>query len=223
MKLIYFLILISFLGILSCSNNNKNEIAADEILEKTIESKYYLITYNSVIFKKNEEPISIINDSIDKFIKLEIKTFINSIDDDIKGLIDNNETSGKYELNIITDHYITTYGYISTIIELNHYTLGAHGNSVFKSINYDIINNKFVNLSELGHLDEKDKLEQFNILLNKYFINKDSCFTDKPKIDENFNIFTIQEDSIAVYFAPYELGAYACGSAEITIPINELP
>jgi len=94
MKLIYLLILISSLGILSCSNNNKNEIAADEILEKTIESKYYLITYNSVIFKKNEEPINIINDSIDKFIKLEIKTFINSIDDDIKGLIDNNETSG---------------------------------------------------------------------------------------------------------------------------------
>ena len=223
MKLIYLLILISSLGILSCSNNNKNEIAADEILEKTIESKYYLITYNSVIFKKNEEPINIINDSIDKFIKLEIKTFINSIDDDIKGLIDNNETSGKYELNIITDHYITTYGFISTIIELNHYTLGAHGNSIYKSINYDIINNKFVNLSELSHLTDRNKLEQFNILLNKYFINNDSCFTDKPKIDENFNIFTIQEDSIALYFAPYELGAYACGSAEITIPINELP
>ena len=222
MKLIYLLILISFLGIISCSNN-KNEIAADEIIEKTIESKYYKISYNSVIFKKNEEPIDVINDSINKFIKSEINAFINSIDNDIKELIDNNNISGKYELNIITDHYITTYGFISTIIELNHYTLGAHGNSVFKSINFDIINNKFINLTSLGHLNDNNKLKQFNLLLNKYFINKDSCFSDKPKIDSTFNIFTIQEDSITIYFSPYQLGAYACGSAEIMIPINELP
>ncbi len=223
MKLTYILILISLLGVTSCSNNNKNEIAADEILEKTIESKYYKITYNSVVFKKNGEPINTINDTIDTFIKSEIKIFINSVDDDIKELIDNNEISGKYELNIITKHYITTYGFISTIIELNHYTLGAHGNSVFKSINYDIINNKFVNLADVAHFNKQNGLTKFNTLLNKYFINKDSCFSDKPTIDKNFNTFTIQEDSIAVYFAPYELGAYACGSAEIMIPINELP
>jgi len=225
MKIIYLLITILLFVITSCTTNinNANEIAADEIIERTIESKYYKITYNSVIFKKNEEPISIINDSINRFIKLEIKTFINSIDDDIKELIDSNDISGKYELNIITNHYITTYGYISTIIELNHYTLGAHGSSVFKSINFDIINNKFVNLHELSDITNKNKLEKFNNLLNKYFVNKDSCFSVRPKIDKDFNIFTIQEDSIAIYFASYELGAYACGSAKIMIPIKELP
>ena len=216
---------ISLFIIVSCSTSNKstNEIAADEIFEKTLESKYYKVSYNSVLFKKNEEPITLINDSIDKFIKFEIKTFINSIDDDIKELIDSNEISGKYQLNIIAEYYITTFGYISTIMELNHYTLGAHGSSVYKSINFDIINNKFVNLSELCDISDKNKLDKFNGLLEKYFVNKDSCFSEKPKIDKDFNTFTIQEDSIAIYFAPYELGAYACGSAEILIPINELP
>jgi hypothetical protein len=218
-----FILVISLFSLMSCSDNNKNEISADEILEKTIESKYYRISNNSVVFKKNGEPIKVINDSIDSFIKSEIRIFINSIDDDIKELIDNDETSGKYRLNIVTEHFITTYGFISTIIELNHYTLGAHGNSVFKSINYDIVNKKFINLSDLFNTNDNNKLEQFNKLLNRYLVNTDSCFTIKPEIDNSFNTFTIQEDSIAVYFAPYELGAYACGSAEILIPINELP
>jgi len=224
MKTIYYFLFLSIFALLSCSNNNtKGEIAADEIHEKTIENKYVKITYNSVVFKKDDVPISIINDTVDNFIKLEIKEFRESIDKDIKELIDSGETSGKYELNIITEHYITTYGFISVIIEMNHYTLGAHGNSTFKSINYDVINKKFINLTELGHFEKKEELERFNSLLEKYFIDKDSCFSDKPKIDKDFNTFTIQEDSISVYFAPYELGAYACGTAEILIPISELP
>jgi len=224
MKNIFYIIVISLLSFYSCTNSkNKNEISADEIREKTIETKYYKITYSSVIYKNNGEPISIINDSIDNFIKSEIKIFTKSIDKDIKDLISSNETSGKYELNIITDHFITTYGYISTIIELNHYTLGAHGNSVYKSINFDIKNSKFINLSDITNIKNDIELNKINVLLNKYFLNKDSCFTEKPSISRDFNTFTIQEDSIAFYFAPYELGAYACGSTEILIPINELP
>lgn len=221
----YLIIIISILTFLACNNVNvnKNEVSADQINQKTIETKYYKIDYNSVVFKKNSNPINIVNDSVNNFINSEIKAFTKSIDIDIKEIIDSNEINAKYELNINTNNYITTFGYVSIVFEIYSYTLGAHGNSTFKSINYDIINNKFVSLNDISKIEDKINLGKFNSLLNKYFVNTDSCFTKKPSIKKDFNTFSIQEDSIVVYFAPCELGAYACGSSKVYIPIKELP
>lgn len=219
----FLFLVIAILILFSCSNNSNKEISADEISEKHSETKYFKITYNTVVFKENETPINILNDSILSFYNNEIDIFKKYIDDDIKDLIDSKEVTGKYELIINEEHFITSYGYISSVIELYLYTLGAHGNTTYKSICYDLENNVFVNLKDIVNIEDDIVLNKFNTLLQKHFINKDSCFSEKPIITKDFNLFSIQEDSIAIYFAPYELGAYACGSTEIVVPINELP
>jgi len=217
----YYFYIAILLTVISCSRTK--EITVNNINTNTIETKYYKINYTSITFKINNDTILKINDTINTFINNEISEFTNSIDNDIKELIDSDNVSGKYELNINTEYYITTYGFISVIFNLNYYTLGAHGNTYFKSINYDVKNERIVNLTDIVDLSNKNKLDTVNKLLSIYFLNKDSCFSEQPKITKEFNIFTIQEDSISVYYAPYELGAYSCGSAIIQIPINKLP
>jgi len=71
-------------------------------------------------------------------------------------------------------------------------------------------------------LSDNEKLHRFNQLLVEAFVNPDECFSEKPKIESNYEKFALSPDYLVIYFEAYELGAYYCGAAEILVSIDEL-
>ncbi len=200
-------------------------ISVNQILNKIIETKYYKIETNSVEFFKNDKSI-ILNDTIKNYVEKTIKAFEKQANEYVRGMpkemLGGFVNGVKYNLNIKTEHYITTYGTISVLIQDYQNFMGAHGSTSYKIFNFDLLSNKTITLSEFANLKSGSNLDKFNKLLVKHF-NRQDCFDRDPKIDENYSNFIIKEDSITVFFGEYELGPYACGIPSVDIPIEELP
>jgi len=64
-------------------------------------------------------------------------------------------------------------------------------------------------------------MDKINKEITQYFINRDSCFSMLPTIDSS-SVFSVQDDSLYVFYSPYELGAYACGSYSLVLPLNKI-
>jgi hypothetical protein len=101
------------------------------------------------------------------------------------------------------------------------YTGGAHGNATYDAFNYDLQQKKNIKLSDVVKTND-EAIVKLNKLLVKYFKNTDKCFDLQPEIKSDYKYFNIQKESIIFTFHAYELGAYACGSPSIEIPIQEL-
>jgi hypothetical protein len=100
--------------------------------------------------------------------------------------------------------------------------LGAHGFTAINTFNFNPKTGRFPNLTDFLDLRSDDNLKTLNNLLSKYFINPGNCFDEKPVIKSTFQRFAVTPDDMIFYFEAYTLGPYACGSAEIKIPIEEL-
>ena len=186
-------------------------------------NKYYSCEINYINFYNNGKNIKMLNDSINGYTSYLKNALENDLDDDIKSEMDSGFIAGKYILIVNTKYNILQNGTISIFFEIYYYTLGAHGNVFYKSLHYSTTNNEFIQLPEIANINGQDDLDDFNILLLKYFDNKDSCFSSKPKIEtENYNMFYVDDKNLTIVFPAYELGSYACGAAFIKIPLYEL-
>lgn len=132
--------------------------------------------------------------------------------------------------------------YISFILNYGAFTGGAHGYEVKKSYNYDLENNRYLTLADIYKDDDYlNKLSQISrqILKEQHAIisDEDRANSDKvavedyleninnsidsgtEPIEDNFKIFTFDEDSIKIYFAQYQVGPYVMGMPEVEISI----
>jgi hypothetical protein len=159
-----------------------------------------------------------------------IKTFLDGAElsfwgVDVNGAIEimqETEAAGQYELMNRYEILDTTNILISAKFETYSYALGAHGFTAINTYNLDLETGKLLKLTDLVDLSNEDKMTQFNQLLVSSFVNTDDCFNEEPKIDSSYEKFAISPDFLVVYFEAYELGPYACGSAEILVSIEEL-
>jgi hypothetical protein len=101
------------------------------------------------------------------------------------------------------------------------YTGGAHGMTMFDCYNYDVKTAKELKFSDVFKSDE-EAISKINALLLANFKNPEKCFTTNPTINSTYKLFNIQKDTVMFTFAHYELGAYACGIAEVEVPIVKL-
>jgi len=116
----------------------------------------------------------------------------------------------------------TTNRFISIQFETYSYALGAHGFTGINTLNFDIKNKKFLQLTEVIDFSKPENLTYLNNLLQKYFENPDSCFNTQPSVMPDFKRFGISREFLYCYFEAYELGAYYCGAATVKIPVHEL-
>jgi len=134
--------------------------------------------------------------------------------------------------------------YISFVLKYGGFSGGAHGYENIVSYNYDVKNQKIINLKDLFSND-KDYLkilsDQSRVQLKKQFttISEEEKKSSDPEAlkesiksmiemiesgteqnEENFKVFTFTPDKIKIYFGQYQVGPYAIGMPEVEIDKN---
>lgn len=126
--------------------------------------------------------------------------------------------SWKCELWISDSTFTANKNIISVRFKTYSFQGGAHGMTMFKAYNFDMEKGR---LLENEEIIDYSKADAINKALKAHFDNPEGCFSTEPTLDL-VNCINITEDSVCFTFEHYVLGAYACGYAEITVPISEI-
>ena len=134
-----------------------------------------------------------------------------------------------YTLYINYDEY-TYKNYISFVFNIEMFTGGAHPNHFITTINYDTLNNKFINIDSLINLNKNIlndlSKESRNILSSdkKFQINynKDMMYEGTLPNKENFKNFVLTENGLKILFNYYQIAPYYYGETIINIEYEKL-
>ncbi|MEG2791263.1 MAG: DUF4163 domain-containing protein [Odoribacter sp.] len=124
------------------------------------------------------------------------------------------EPVGPYQLMVEDSVFIANAQYISIRLRIYSFTGGAHGMTTFKSLNYDVKNQKYLTQEEIFDFG---KIAEINEQLKANFHNPDNCFTEMPTL-EGVSVVNFSTTAVDFTYEQYLLGAYACGVAEISVP-----
>ena len=110
------------------------------------------------------------------------------------------------------------------------FTGGAHPNHFITTINYDTLNNKFINIDSLINLNKNIlndlSKESRNILSSdkKFQINynKDMMYEGTLPNKENFKNFVLTENGLKILFNYYQIAPYYYGETIINIEYEKL-
>jgi hypothetical protein len=122
-----------------------------------------------------------------------------------------------YEFSVSDTLFRATDRYISLRLTVYTFSGGAHGMTVYHAFNYDPRARKFLDNEELLDYARKQEIEE---RLSARLDNAGGCFTDSPTLDATTVINFTTRDMVFTY-PPYALGPYACGPAEIILPLEE--
>lgn len=161
-------------------------------------------------------------------LNIKIKADIQNIVSDFKNLL-NEEHDKEYVLEISFDYY-EYENYISFAFNVFTQTGGAHPNTRTFTVNYDIRNNKIIDIVELTKmypnilkvfskisyesLKDNDKILEYG---NEEMFNKGI----EEKI-ENFRNFVFDKNNIILFYNPYDVAPYVAGSFIVKIPYENL-
>jgi len=206
--------------------------AETNLLYKTLVSE--IIAGDSVYYKIDlKKPVFVLNDSLDASLK-ELNQAMESFLDtatfyfwgtDTTGAIEIVKETGTSGFYLLMNNYRildSTDKIISVVFETYSYALGAHGFTAITTFNYDLRRKKMLEVGDLIDFSKPDSQEVLNNLLKKYLVDEQNCFDVEPFADKDFSRFALDPDHVVFFYEAYELGAYACGSAEIKIPKAEL-
>lgn len=194
------------------------------------ESTYGDSVYYKIDLKK---PIFVHNDSLDASLK-ELNHAMESFLDtatfyfwgtDTTGAIEIVKETGTSGFYLLINNYRildSTNKIISVVFETYSYALGAHGFTAITTFNFDIRSKKMLEVSDIIDFSKPENQEILNKLLAKFLVDGQDCFDVEPFADKNFSRFALDPEHVVFFYEAYELGAYACGSAEVKIPKAEL-
>ncbi len=189
------LLLVASLILTSCSNLKKEKtINVNVYKEQTLENKYCIAKFNYPKYSVNNTPLLGLNNTIANYIDTVIDKNIHIAKKDSSIIKKYKE---KYKLVINTNDFITSFGTISVLVKSSFYSPSDSLKSVnIKTFNYDLENNKYMNISDVISF-EQNKINQLkNILYNK----NNNCSFNNLNLNKNYNLFLIDEDSIHFLF-----------------------
>jgi len=132
--------------------------------------------------------------------------------------------------------------YISFVLKYGGFSGGAHGYENNISFNYDVKNQKIIELKDLfpndkeylnylstksreflkkqdfANVSEEDKKNSTPDAIKQFLDSITSSIEmgTEPKID-NFSVFTFTPDKVKIYFGQYQVGPYVIGMPEVEI------
>ncbi len=231
MKKQFFMMLLVVAMAAACTTETKDHKAIpayrvvnhSKIVEDTsyykIDIQYpYFVSQDTDILKKLE----VLNQNITSFLDTAQQWYWGSTIDEVIQIKQETNAAGIYELMNRYDILDTTSSLISLKFETYSFALGAHGFTGINTFNFDLKRGKMLQLTDVLDLQPDENLKALNNLLSRYFINPGNCFDEKPSVKRTHKKFAVSPDDLIIYFEAYELGPYACGSAEISIPVKAL-
>lgn len=107
-------------------------------------------------------------------------------------------------------------------------TLGAHGNTTFKTFTFDTHSGALLSLSDL-FLPGADYLSKLSSLSRSALaaslgdaLNSSMLDDGTTPQDDNFADFFLDNRDLVILFAPYQVAPYAAGPQTVRIPLSEL-
>lgn len=193
---------------------------------------YYSVSKINTIDDEHKNKINIYfpitnYDLLDKEINNIIDTYIKEFKDAINEY--KIQENLYYTLYINYDEY-TYKNYISFVFNIEMFTGGAHPNHFITTINYDTLNNKFINIDSLIDLNKNIlnslSKESRNILSSdkKFQINynKDMMYEGTLPDKKNFKNFVLTENGLKILFDYYQIAPYYYGETIINIEYEKL-
>ncbi len=117
---------------------------------------------------------------------------------------------------------------VSYIYTLALDTLGAHGNTDYKTFTFDLQNGRALKLNDL-FIPESGYLSRLSGLTRASLGAELESAPDDPMIaagttptDASFQHFFLDNDSLVILFPPYAVASYAAGPQTVAIPRSEL-
>lgn len=136
------------------------------------------------------------------------------------------ETAGEYSFFVSTKAAPVIGNRVSVLVSRYEDTGGAHGNSVFSCLNFDLAEKKRIFLKDVFKEESIPALEK---LLREHDPRREDAeffySVEKgeiplpPRATENFLMLP---DEILFVYSPYELDCYAAGTILIHVPVAEL-
>lgn len=223
---------------LNTTNNdltvNENSNSLDyKIAEKNTsntEAAYDLdVTYPFLEITNSESKIKSGIESFNEFIETKTDGFISMI------TLSPASPGAQSNYTVVTYRVLSSNNKsISGIFDMEFYTGGAHPNTTYISFNFDLEEEKPIEITDL--LKESNDLADLSEMAKQKVIEKlneqsysDEDITEMGMLDDgtkpillNYQMFAFDEEKIYIYFPPYQVAPYALGSFEIEISRSEL-
>lgn len=160
----------------------------------------------------------VLNNEIKKIIEEKVSKFKNDVPDSVK-----------YSLLINFDMYKYN-NYISFVFHVLEDYAGAHPNTYIFTVNYDITNQKMINIDNLINANNNviKLMSDFSyktLSEDKRIqsINMPNMVKEGTKaIKSNFDKFIFSSGGLIVFFQSYQVAPYVAGEFTVTIPYEEL-
>lgn len=152
--------------------------------------------------------------------------FANLTSEDIKMMGFDQGRKEKLQIMYLIASSRHTVSYIFTVYED---TLGAHGNSFFKTFTFNTGNGAALPLSSLfftgaRYLDTLSLMSRSKLpdVIGKDATNAQMLNAGTTPDDKNFENFFLDNQELVILFAPYQVAPYAAGPQTLRIPLSEL-
>jgi hypothetical protein len=152
--------------------------------------------------------------------------FANLTDEDIKMMGFDQDRKEKLQIVYLIASSSRTVSYIFTIYED---TLGAHGNTFFKTFTFSTKDGTELSLSDLfftgaRYLDTLSLTSRSKLpdIMGKDATNARMLSDGTTPDEKNFSSFFLDNRELVILFAPYQVAPYAAGPQTLRIPLSEL-
>lgn len=188
-----------------------------EVVDSTVEGKIFeeLHPYQLRIYYPVTE-YSLLNQKIEEKIQGYVKAF----KDEIKEL--DIQLNQEYTLDILYEEYFHNK-YLSYRFTIFQDTGGAHPNTFYDSISYDIETGEVIILDSLiqecpDFLKIVSTEVRKQLSVNPRITSYDMLIQGTYPVKENFKIFSFTEDGILFSFSPYTVAPYSSGKFQVLVP-----
>ncbi len=223
-KIIFVIIIVIIIIIITIKINKNNSILNNKSI--------YYANPNTMVIKiddlhKNEVKIYIPKTKYNLLNK-EISNKTNVYIKDFKEiLLDKNiQKDFTYTLYINYDEY-SYKNIISYVFYVETYTGGAHPIHDIFTINYDTLNNCFIDIYSLKKenkniLNILSKISREKLIYNKNITDTKMMYDGTYPSYDNFTNFVFTKDGLLLFFKWYQVAPYSSGKFEILIPYNDI-
>ena len=235
MKKLFFLFLrLIFLGIMVSVFNYTTILAQTQEI-KPIDQE---ITITDLVIEEEQEALKVdmvfplvqglkdkqVEEKINQIIQEEIINFKNQLQTESEEYL-KSAKSEEWEIRkyIATTYYIVHYqkdDLLSLSVFYYSYTLGAHGYTLQRTYNFNLINGEVILLGDIFK-ENKDYIDVINQEIKRQInLNPQEYFSEWSvfqSISQEQPFYFI-EDGIVVYFGLYEIAPYASGIRYFKIP-----
>jgi hypothetical protein len=157
-----------------------------------------------------------------------VNGYVNSLILNYKQDVTTAETMGGGQSTIELDFDLRFLNdkFISILVSGSNYLGGAHPNGVYFSINYDLLNNKPLLISDLfnpdsGYLNVLSEASASELVETiGADIPEDFIIDGTAPIADNFKVFNLTDTALVITFPEYQVAPYAFGPQTVVLEMS---